>query len=106
VELKLAGETTDSSNKAKSEATKLFLVTRFFFVRKLFFVMKFFFVTSLFFATGTIVPIPIPCAGLPLEAGLFCLLGGTEGVSERRCRMGFGVARNYWWQGQNAFSEK
>jgi hypothetical protein len=27
-------------------------------------------------------------------------------VSERRCRMGFGVAGNYWWQGQNAFSEK
>jgi len=24
----------------------------------------------------------------------------------RRCRVGFGVARNYWWQGQNAFSEK
>jgi hypothetical protein len=20
--------------------------------------------------------------------------------------MGFGVARNYWWQGQNVFSEK
>jgi len=20
--------------------------------------------------------------------------------------MGFGVARNYWWQGQNAFSEE
>jgi hypothetical protein len=27
-------------------------------------------------------------------------------VSERRCRMGFGVAGNYWWQGQNGFSEK
>jgi hypothetical protein len=27
-------------------------------------------------------------------------------VSERSCRMGFGVAGNYWWQGQNAFSEK
>jgi hypothetical protein len=46
------------------------------------------------------------CAELPLEAGLICLLGGVEGVSERRCRMGFGVAGNYWWQGQNAFSEK
>jgi hypothetical protein len=47
------------------------------------------------------------CAELPLEAGLFfCLLGGVEGVSERRCRMGVGVAGNYWWQGQNAFSEK
>jgi hypothetical protein len=46
------------------------------------------------------------CAELPLEAGLICLLGGTEGVSERRCRMGFGVAGNYWRQGQNAFSDK
>jgi hypothetical protein len=27
-------------------------------------------------------------------------------VSERRYRMGIGVACNYWWQGQNAFSEK
>jgi hypothetical protein len=41
-----------------------------------------------------------------LEGGLIFLLGGVEGVSERRCRMGFGVAGNYWWQGQNAFSEK
>jgi hypothetical protein len=41
-----------------------------------------------------------------LEAGLICLLGDVEGVSERRCRVGFGVAGNYWWQGQNAFSEK
>ena len=46
------------------------------------------------------------CAELPLEAGLFCLLGGVEGVSERSCRVGLGVAGNYWWQGQNAFSEK
>jgi hypothetical protein len=61
VELKLAGEAMDSRNKAASEAINFVLVTRFFFV------------------TGTIVPIPIRCAGLPLEAGLICLLGGTEG---------------------------
>jgi hypothetical protein len=27
-------------------------------------------------------------------------------VAERSCRMGVSVACNYWWQGQNAFSEK
>ena len=59
MELKLAGEAMDSRNKVMSEAS------------------KFFFVTTVFVCT--IVPIPIPCAGLLLEAGLICLLGGTEG---------------------------
>src|ERR1700738_374992 len=64
----------DSRNKVRSEASKFFFVTRFFFVT------EFFVVTKFFFVTGTIVPIPIPCADLPLEAGFdFYLLGGTEG---------------------------
>jgi hypothetical protein len=86
--------------------TQLFFVTLVCFVTELFLARQLFFVAKVFFVTGTIVPIPFPCAGLPLEAGLIVLLGGTEGGSERRCRMGFGVVRNYWWQGQNAFSEK
>jgi len=60
-ELKLAGEAMDSRNKVQSEAS------------------RFFFVTKSFFVTGTIVHNPISCAGLPLEAGLFCMLGGMEG---------------------------
>jgi hypothetical protein len=86
VELKLAGEAMDSRNKAQSEASRFFLVTKGFFL------------------AGTMVRHPISCAGLPLEAGLFCLLGGTEGRVRRRCRMGFGVVSNYWSRGQNAFS--
>jgi hypothetical protein len=71
VELKLAGETTDSRNKASSEATKFFLVMNFFLATELFFVAafssvtkflfvtEFFVVAKFFFVTGTIVPIPI-----------------------------------------------
>ena len=99
MELKLAGEATDSRNKVVSEASRFFFVTEFFAVTRCFAVAK-------VFVTGTIIPIPVACADLPLEAGLFCLLGGTEGGFRRRCRMGFGVVSNYWWQGQNAFSEK
>jgi len=102
VELKLAGEAKDNRNKVTSEASRivfvrqLSFVTPDCFVTELFFARQLFFVAKLFFVTGTIVPIPIPCAGLPLEAGLIFLLGGTEGGVRRRCRMGFGVARNYW----------
>src|SRR6202163_3333615 len=103
VELKLAGEAIDSRNKAASEAI------RFFFVAKFFFVAEFFVVTKFFFVTGTIVPVPIPCAGLPLEAGLFCAAWFARRCRRGvrcRCRMGFGIVRNYWWRGQNAFSGK
>ena len=106
MELKLAGEATDSKSKLKSEASRFFLVTRFFAVTKFFFAARFFFATEGFFVTGTIVPIPIPCSGLPLEAGLFSFARRYGRGVRRRCRMGFGVAGNYWWQGQNAFSEK
>jgi hypothetical protein len=41
-----------------------------------------------------------------LEAGLFSFARRYGRGVRRRCRMGFGVAGNYWWQGQNAFSEK
>jgi hypothetical protein len=106
VELKLAGEATDSRSKVKSEASRFFFVTEFFAAKKFGFVARFFFATKGFFVTGTIVPIPIPCAGLPLEAGLFSFARRYGRGVRRRCRMGFGVAGNYWWQGQNAFSEK
>ena len=76
MELKLAGEAIDSRNKAASEAI------RFFFVAKFFFVAEFFVVTKFCFVTGTIVPIPIPCAGLPLEAGLFVCSEVQKGVSD------------------------
>src|SRR6202035_2973742 len=55
---------------------------------KLLLVARFFIATKVFLATGTIVPIPIPCAGLPLEAGLIRLLGGTEGVSDADAEWG------------------
>ena len=106
MELKLAGEAMESRNKVMSKATKFFFVTKCFLVTNFFVVAEFFVVTKFFFVTGTIVPIPIPCAGLRLEAGLICLLGGTEGGVRCRCRMGFGIVGNYWWRGQNAFSEK
>jgi hypothetical protein len=74
VELKLAGEAMDSRNrnKAENEATRFFFDTKFFLLTRSLFSTK-------LVVIGTIVPIPIPCTGLPLEAGLFCLLGGTEG---------------------------
>jgi hypothetical protein len=106
VELKLAGEATDSRSKVKSEASRFLFVTEFFAVTQFFFVMTFFVVAKSFFVTGTIVPIPIPCSGLPLEADLFSVARRYGRGVRRRCRMGFGVAGNYWWQGQNAFSEK
>lgn len=53
VALKVAGEATDSRNKAASETS------RFLFVA-LFFVIEFFAVAKVFFVSGTIVPIPIP----------------------------------------------
>ena len=99
MELKLAGEAMNSRNKAKNEATRFFFDTKFFLLTSSLFTMK-------LFVIGTIVPIPIPCTGLPLEAGLFCLLGGAEGGIRRRCRMRCCVVRNYWWEGQNAFSAK
>jgi hypothetical protein len=68
VVLELAGAAADSRNKVNSEATKLFFASEFFFARQLLFATLVFFVTRLFCATGTIVPIPISCAGLPLEA--------------------------------------
>ena len=53
-----------------------------FFVTN-FFATEFFIVAKVFFVTGTIVPFRSRvCAGLPLEAGLICLLrllGGAEG---------------------------
>ena len=67
---KLAGAATDSSSAAKSEATRLFFATEFFFV------------TRLFCATGTIVPIPISCAGLPLEAACVVRSEVQKGVSD------------------------
>src|ERR1700730_5286451 len=103
----------DSKSKVKSAANRFFFVTDFFAVTRFLFVTRFFcaekllFVARFFFVTGTIVPVPIPCVPSFLwKPTCFCLLGGVEGVSERRCRMGVGVAGNYWWQGQNAFSEK
>ena len=103
--LKLAGEAMDSRNKVASEASRLFFVLNFFAMK--FLVSEVRVATKVFFVVATIVPVPIPCTGHPLEAGLIlCSLGGTEGGFRRRCRMEFGVVGNYWWQGQNAFSEK
>jgi hypothetical protein len=99
VELKLAGEAMDSRNKAENEASRFFFDTKFFLPTSSLFTTK-------LFVIGTIVPIPIPRTGLPLEARLFCLLGGTEGGIRRRCRMRSGVVGSYWWEGQNAFSAK
>src|SRR4029077_2293236 len=58
VELKLAGEAMNSRNKAKNEATRFFFDTKFFLLTSSLFTMK-------LFVIGTIVPIPIPCTGLP-----------------------------------------
>jgi hypothetical protein len=82
VELKLAGEAIDSRNKAASEAINFFFVTKFFFVA------EFFVVTKFFFVTGTIVPIPIPCAGLRMEAGLFVCSEVQKGVSDADAEWG------------------
>ena len=79
MELKLAGEVMNSRNKAKSDASRFFFAKQLFFVTLVFAATTFLAVTKSFFVTGTIVLIPIPCAGLLLEAGLICLLGGTEG---------------------------
>ena len=80
--LKLAGAATDSINKVKSEATKLF------FARQLLFATLVFFVTRLFFVTGTIVPIPILCAGLPLEAVCVVRSEVQKGVSDADAEWG------------------
>ena len=97
VELKLAGEAMDSRSKAKSAASRFFFARQLFFVKLVFFARQLFFVTRLFFVTGTIVPIPIPCADLPVEAGLtlFARRYG-RGVVRRRCRMKSCVVSNYW----------
>jgi hypothetical protein len=81
--------------------TKVFFVMRFFFAERLFFVARFFCVT------GTMVPIPIPCVPIFLCKPACFLFARRYGRGvRRRCRMGYAVARNYWWQGQNALSEK
>jgi hypothetical protein len=79
VALKLAGEATDSRNKVASEAIRFFFVTNFFVAN--FFVTEFSVVAKVFFVTGTIVPIPIPCAGLPF--------GSRPDLFARKCRRGF-----------------
>lgn len=110
--LKLAGAAMESKSKVKA-ASRLFFVTDFFAVARFLFVTRFFGAEKLFFVarssfvTGTIVPVPIPvCRASFGSWPVFLLLGGVEGVSERSCRMGVGAAGNYWWLGQNAFSEK
>ena len=80
MELKLAGEAMDSRNKVASEAS------RFFFVMK-FLVSEFLVATKVFFVVATILPIPIPCTGLPLEAGLIFVCsevrkGGSDADAE------------------------
>ena len=107
MELKLAGEAMDSRYKAASVAIKFFFVTNF--VVTSLFVTEFFVVTKLFFVIGTIVPIPIPCVPDFLWKPAFCSVWFARrcrGGVRCRCRMGFGVVRNYWWRGQNGFSEK
>jgi hypothetical protein len=100
VALKVAGEATDSRNKAASETSR-------FFFEAPFFVIEFFAVAKVFFCEWHDSPHSDPvCVGLPWEAGLICLLGDSEGGFRSKCKMGFGVVRNYWWRGQNAFSEK
>jgi len=46
------------------------------------------------------------CAELPLEAGLFFYCSEVwKGCPNADAEWGV-VLRDYWWQGQNAFSEK
>jgi hypothetical protein len=88
VVLILAGVATDSRNKVNSEATKLFFASEFFLARQLLFAALVFFVTRLFCATGTIVPIPISCAGLPLEAACVVCSEVQKGVSDADAEWG------------------
>src|ERR1700730_3280665 len=81
---------------------KAFSVARFFVASPLFSATRFCLVT------GTIVPIPV--VGVPVflwkAAGFLFAVKCGRGGFRRRCTMSFCVARNYWRQVQNAFSEK